>query len=191
MPRPVPERPRRTASRRLPAGRRRLLALAVAITLLPGREAGAADTTPRDLQLIGQVLGFLEHPPTGAVEVGLLYAPAARVEAEQLAQRFGDGVRAGGVTLRPRLLPVAEIGTAAPRVLLLTNSALPEAAAVARAVAGRGIMTVSPDPALIDGGLAVLAVRSSPRVEILVSRAAAQSAGLSFAGAFRMMIQER
>jgi hypothetical protein len=146
---------------------------------------------PRDLQLIGQVLGFLEHPPTGTAEVGLLYAPTARAEAEQLAVRFGAGVQAGSVVLRPRLLPVAEIPAGAPRVLLLTGSVLPQAAAIAQAVAGRGIMTVTPDPALIDSGLAVLAVRSVPRVEILVSRAAAQSAGLSFAGAFRMMIQER
>ena len=148
----------------------------------------------RDLQLVARVLGFLDQPPHGAVEVGVVYpagSAPARGEAEQLAALFQDGVRAGGVTLRPRLLGVEEAASSRLRVLLLTDAAASQAAMIARAVASRGVLTVTANQVLVDEGLAVMAVRSQPRVEVVVSRAAAQAAGIGFAGAFRMMIQER
>jgi class 3 adenylate cyclase len=74
---------------------------------------------------------------------------------------------------------------------LLTSAALPRAGALAAATAGKGILTVTSDPVAIAAGEAVMAVRSQPRVEIFVSRAAALAAGVEFSTAFRMMIQER
>ena len=178
------------------AGRRGLLALACPI--LPASAAAAASAhgqpTARDLQLVARELRFLEQPPSGLVEVGIVYpggSPEGRAEAGQLAALFEGGVRAGAVTLRPRPLTIEDVPAAGMRVVLLTGSAVLHAAALARRVAAREVLTVTFDPPVVDEGLAVLAVRSQPRVEVLVSRAAARAAGVGFAGAFRMMIQER
>jgi hypothetical protein len=155
----------------------------------------ATEPTAQDLRLIAQSMGFLLHPPVGALEVGIVYpagSVAGRAEAEQIAAAFGDAPRGGALTLHPRLLTLEEAARHEPGgVLLLTSAALPRAGALASATAGKGILTVTSDPAAIAEGQAVMAVRSQPRVEIFVSRAAAQSAGIEFSTAFRMMIQER
>ncbi|KAA5610410.1 YfiR/HmsC family protein [Rhodovastum atsumiense] len=170
------------------------LALALALALTCLGTAVPAATGPRDLQLIARVMGFLAHPPGGDVEIGIVYpaqSAAGRAEAEQLVATVPGGVRAGNLVLRPRLLTLEEASRAAPPALLLTEAALSQAGALAAALAGRGVLIVSPDPASVDAAQAVVALRSQPRVEILVSRAAAQRAGLEFASAFRMLIQER
>ncbi|MDO9713073.1 YfiR/HmsC family protein [Paracraurococcus lichenis] len=100
-------------------------------------------------------------------------------------------MRAGALTLRPRLVPTEAAGQAQVAALLLTEAALPEAEQIASALAGRGIPLIATSPSALDGSRVVMAVRSEPRVEILVSRAAAQAAGVTFSAAFRMMIQER
>ncbi len=112
-------------------------------------------------------------------------------EANRIAAFFGDGLRAGNLLVRPRLVTLEKVGEAGPAALLLTDAAAAQAAMVARVVAGRSVLTVSSDRGLIDAGSVVMVVRSEPRVEILVNRAAAQTAGVNFAAAFRMMIQER
>ena len=179
----------------LVAHRRGLLVLASLIPLLTLASGQArAEPTSRDLQLVARVLGFLEQPPTGLVDVGIVYPEGStegRAEAGRLAALFNDGIRAGGVTLRPRPLAIEDVPTTGLRVVLLTDSAVRQAAALARKVATREVLTVTFSQPVVDEGLVVLAVRSQPRVEILVSRAAARSAGIGFAGAFRMMIQER
>ena len=158
-----------------------------------GRSALAEPTT-RDLQILARALGFLEVAPRGNVEVGIVYpqhSAPGRAEADRIAGAFGDGLRAGNLTLRPKLVTVESVGQAGAAALLLTESAASHAGAVARMIAGRSVLTVSTDRALIEAGSVVMAVRSEPRVEILVSRPAAQAAGITFAAAFRMMIQER
>lgn len=154
----------------------------------------AAEPTPRDLQLLARALGFLERPPRGTAEVGIVYpqrSAEGMAEATRIAASFGDGLRAGNLLVRPRLVPLESVGEARLAALLLTDAAAAQAALVARVVAGRSILTVAVNRALIDAGSVVMVVRSEPRVEVLVNRAAAQTAGVSFAAAFRMMIQER
>jgi hypothetical protein len=140
-------------------------------------------------------MAFLLHPPTGTLEIGIVYpagSAAGRAEAEQIEAAFGSGLQAGSLTLRPRLLTVQEaVRQDHAAALLLTDAALPQASALAAALAGKGTLTITSDPAMITAGQAVMAVRSQPRVEIYVNRAAAQAAGVEFSTAFRMMIQER
>ena len=157
-------------------------------------QAALAEATTRDLQVLARALGFLEGAPRGAVEVGIVYPQQSgqgRAEAERVAKAFGDGMRAGSLTLHPKLVTVETVAQAGTVALLLTESAVPHATLVARAIAGRSILTVTTDRGLIDTGTVVLTVRAEPRVEILVSRTAAQAAGITFVSAFRMMIQER
>lgn len=170
------------------------LGLYLMIALVCPLHSAAAEPSPRDLQVLARALGFLERPPVGSVEIGIVYPQQSangRIEAERIAAGFGDGLRVGNLTLRPKLVPVDAAGQAGTIAMLLTEAAVPHAAVVAKAVAGRSILTVSSDRSLVDAGLVVMVVRSEPRVEILVSRAATQAAGVAFAAAFRMMIQER
>ncbi|MDO9710950.1 hypothetical protein [Paracraurococcus lichenis] len=171
-----------------------IAALCGLIALCLGAPPATAETTARDLQVLARALGFLDRAPKGTGELGIVYpaaSPAAKAEAERVAALCGDGLRAGALTLHPRLVPAEAAGQAQVAALLLTEAALPEAGQIAGALAGRGIPLIATTPAALDGNRVVMAVRSEPRVEILVSRAAAQAAGVTFSAAFRMMIQER
>jgi hypothetical protein len=159
----------------------------------------AADTTSgltqRDLRLIAQTLSFLREAPAGTLYLGILYPATSELghaEAEQIQAEFGGGVNLGALTLRARLLTVDEaVKTPGLTALFLTKAALPEAAAIAAAVAGKGVLTIASDPAAVAAGNVVLAVRSTPRVEIYLSRSAAESARVVFSTPFMLMIQER
>ncbi|WP_162530883.1 YfiR/HmsC family protein [Rhodovastum atsumiense] len=153
-----------------------------------------AETGARDLQLIARTMGFLARPPSGTVEIGIVHPAGSdpgRTEAERIAAIFGSGLVVGALTLHPRVMTIEDAARAPVPVLLLTNAALPQATSLATALAGKGVLTVSTDPASVDARQVVVAVRSQPRVEIFVSRAAALAAGLEFSSAFRMLIQER
>ncbi len=179
-----------------PRRRRGASLLAAAAVLAVGWSAPlpAVEPTTRDLQVLARAMGFLDRSLGGTAEIGIVYpeqSAAGRAEALRIAASFGAGLRAGNLVLLPRPVTVESVAGAGMAVLLLTDAAAAQAGAVARAVAGRSVLTVSSDRSLVDSGLVVMAVRGEPRVEILVNRAAAQAAGIGFAPAFRMMIQER
>jgi hypothetical protein len=159
------------------------------------RSNATAEATAHDLRLIAQSMAFLQRPLTGTQEVGIVYpagSAAGLAEAKRIEAAFGPGLQTGSLTLRPRLLTVQEAAHEnSPAALLLTDAALPQASVLATESAGKGILTISTDPATVTAGRTVMAVSSEPRVEIYVSRAAAQAAGVQFSTAFRMMIQER
>jgi hypothetical protein len=160
-----------------------------------GHGPAVAQSSEPDFRLIAQSMGFLATPPTGTRELGIVYpdgSAAGKAEAEHLAASMADGLRSGALTLRPLVLSVHEV-TAEPHVaaLLLTNAALPQAASLAAAITGKGIPTICSDPGAVSAGRVVMAIRTQPRVEIYVSRAAASAAGVEFSTAFRLMIQER
>ncbi len=173
--------------------RRKLFGIAVALTLADAVKTQAmVDTTTRELNLIAQSLTFLQHAPKGPVTLGIVYPPESPGEAHQIQVAFGTGVQSGALTLYPRLLTVNEAFNAQGVVgLLLTDAALPDAPAIASAVAGKGVLTVASDPAAVSAGVVVMAVRIEPRVEIYLSRSAARAAGIEFSTPFRMMLQER
>jgi hypothetical protein len=182
----------RAASGHPAAGLRRLLPL-LAVLAWPLSPAHA-EPTARDLQVLARALGFLERPAGSSAEIGIVYpqqSAAGKAEAMRIASFFGDGLRAGTLTVRPKLVTLEAVAEAGAAALLLTDAAVAQAPRIAHAVAGRSILTVTSDRALIEAGSVVMVVRSEPRVEVLVNRAAAQAAGVTFAPAFRMMIQER
>lgn len=173
----------------------RRFALAVLTAWVVVGAPALAASSPRDLQLLAQTIGFLRDPPTGTIEVGIVYPPGSTVgrdEAEQIAREFQGGVHAGSVTLLPRIVtPGTAKHDPALKVLILTTAALPEAGSLAEAMAGRGVLTTAFGPAAVRSDALVMAIRSEPHVEIYLNRAAAQTTGTEFSTAFRMMIQER
>lgn len=158
------------------------------------RAAIAAEPGPAEFEIIGRTLGFLTPPARGTIQIGLVYptgSAAGRSEAEQIAATLGSQFGVDDLTLRPLPMTVEEAGRSSVPVLLITRLALPAAQALAGALAGKRVITVSTELSSVDANQVVVVVSAHPSIEIFVSRAATKLAGLQFSSAFRMLIQER
>lgn len=165
--------------------------LLLLLLLLPGMPR--AEASIRDMTVIARAMAFLETPPSGLAVVGIAFPRASeegRQEANRLAAAFGEGLRSGRAILIGRPVAIEDLSGQRFVAVLLTTAALPHAREAA-AVAGHGVLTVATERAPVDAGIIMLAVRAEPQVEIIANRAAAAAAGIRFATAFRMLIQER
>lgn len=153
-----------------------------------------AEFTLSELQIAGRALGFLDKPLSGSVNAGIVYSPTdprSVREAESLKSLLGEGLRVGNVTLKPVLLPLADVGRTNVAIFFLTDGvAGADGKAVAEAAKGKRTPCITSDLAEVKSGVCAIGVRAQPRVEILVNRAAAASTSLSFSAVFRMMISE-
>ncbi|MEJ0058363.1 MAG: hypothetical protein WDM79_01670 [Terricaulis sp.] len=164
--------------------RKRLAALFAASILLTAQAQAA--TTARDLQVIARAVGFIDGLPRGAVDVAIVDGPGA----DALFAALGRGVTAGGVTLNPRRVSVGALASSGVRVIIVPEGQTASHAAISAAAARLGAVTLSTDMGCVRSGRCVVGVSASPRVEIVVSRAAARLSRVSFSQAFRVMIRE-
>jgi hypothetical protein len=163
-----------------------LAALAGAIMSAPS----FAETTQRDLEVIGRALGFVDGASGSDRVVAIVYDAGSEAEAQALASTLSGGLSAGRVTLTGRLVPSSDTAAiAGADVAVLLGGASGDAGIFGAASAG-GVMTVSTDMACVEAGQCVMGVQSAPSVRIVVNRGAAQSSSVSFAAAFAMMIEE-
>ena len=167
-----------------------LAAGAVATTANSAR----ADITAKDVQVMARALGFTEKPPSGEVNIAIVFAPgnaqSAR-EASDLQSMLGTGLKAGNLTLKPVMVKIDELGSAGDvAAFLLTEGLGADGAKVAAATKAKQKPCVTIDIAQVQSGACVMGVKSEPKVEIVVNKAAAADAGISFAASFRMMITE-
>jgi ABC-type uncharacterized transport system substrate-binding protein len=145
-----------------------------------------------DLQIAGRALGFLDKPLQGEVVAGIVYSPTnaqSASEAESLKRLLGDGLRIGNVTLKPVLVPVADVEHATAALFLLTGG-VDDVNRVADAARLRRIPCITTDLARVKSGACAIGILSQPKIEILVNRSAAAGSHLSFSTVFRMMITE-
>jgi hypothetical protein len=152
-----------------------------------------AQVTPLDLQVAGRALGFLEKPLSGDIQVVILYAqnsPQSVQAAESLRAQMGSGLKVGNSTLRPVLVPLTEVSRVNAGLLFLAPGAGSEANAMTQVVQARHLACFTTDIAQVQAGRCAVGVRSQPRIEIIVNRAAAAASGVSFSTVFRMMITE-
>lgn len=149
-----------------------------------------AETTTRDLEVIGRALGFVEGASGSDRTVAIVYDPGSEAEAQALASAMSGGLSAGRVTLNGRLVPAGDLSglSGADAAVLLGGAA--SDAGVASAVNAAGAMSVSTDMGCVESGGCVMGVQSAPSVRIVVNRANANAASVSFAAAFAMMIEE-
>lgn len=161
-------------------------AVAVAMLAMPAQ----AETTTRDLEVIGRALGFIEGASGSDRTVAIVYDAASDAEAQALAASMSGGLSAGRVTLNPRLVASDDLGglNGADAAVLLGGTS--GDSAVTGAASAAGIMSVSTDMACVETGGCVMGVQSAPSIRIIVNRANAASASVSFAAAFAMMIEE-
>ena len=155
-----------------------------------GFSAAHAQTSARDLEVLGRALGFLEGVSGSERLVAIVYDPAAASEAEALTAALSGGMSAGRITMNGRLVPLGDTaGLAGAHAALLVGGARADSG-FAQAASSQGVMTVSTDLGCVQAGRCVMGVQSAPAVRILVNRAAAGSASVSFSTAFAMMVEE-
>ncbi len=151
-----------------------------------------AAVSESDLQIAARALSFMTNAPVGTVRVGIVFNPAnpqSTADAAQLEQLMAGGLRVGNVTLQPIQVPIDQVGGAQVGLFFLTEGTGP-AGRLSEVANLKKLPCVSFDLAQVRSGACAIGIHSGPRVEILVNRAAAESSGVSFSTAFRMLITE-
>jgi hypothetical protein len=167
----------------------RSVLLALLLGVVGGTAPLGAAVTPTDLQVAARALSFMEKPLTGALRVGIVYAPESAQslrQAEDIAKMLGTGFKSGNVELQPTLVKLADVSTAKVDLFFMTEFVGPQPALAAL----KSRPCVTTDLNQVRDGVCLMGVRSSPKVQIVVNRAAANASGIAFATVFRVMITE-
>ena len=174
--------------------RLRCVAAAAAMLLvqpLPATAQDARSLTRQDLLVVARALPFLMPPLSGDVQVAVVFAPgseASRDAAERIVGLFGSGLRSGTATLHARAVAADALGGGG-HALLIAAAGAPGARIMAAAKAQK-VACVTTMIEQVEAGQCALWVRSTPRIDVVVSRAAIEDTGLGFAAAFRLMVRE-
>ena len=169
----------------------RPLAWVLALILLAAEAhnpASAASLSPRDVLIMAKAIGFLEPPPSGAVTVAIAYDPAdpaSKQDADTIAGYFGEGLKAGSAILKPKVVEAGQLGGGGFIAVVAAGGA--KIAQVAAAAQALHITCITADTAAVVAGQCVMSVKSEPKVEIQINRAAATSSGVAFGSAFLLM----
>lgn len=168
-----------------------LLLAALALGLAP--QAARAAVTPKDVQVVGRVLGFLSNPLSGDVRLGIVYDPANAASAadeQAMAGLLGSGLQVASVNLIPVPVPISNLAAAKVDVYFLVAGLGPQAASVGAQAAAQKAVCVTTDLTAVQAGSCAVAVQSDPKVQITVNKAALAGSGLAFGSAFMLMITE-
>ncbi len=166
-----------------------LLPLALALSSVPG----AAAITQNELMVAARAIGFIEGLRSGPIVVGIVYAPQVAQslqQARELQALLGNGLRVGNVILKPIMLPLGEASRSDVGLFFLTEGVGAGSQEIGRVSRSRKIPCVTFDIPQVRAGTCTLGVRTNPRIEILVNRAAATASATEFSGVFRIMITE-
>lgn len=137
-----------------------------------------------------KVIGFLTTKPSGNFPVAVAFEPsnpASKQDADAVKAAL-DGVAAGP---QAKLVPVDQLsGFDGVAAVVAAGTSPAGQDAVAAALKGRKVLSLSTDAACAKQGKCVVSIASEPKVEILFNAAAAQGAGVDFLPNFRMMITQ-
>ena len=167
------------------------VALGLALAAMPAR---AEEVTPKDIQVIGRTLGFMEDVADGAIELGIVYVrgePASAAQAASMQRTLNSDPATGKVRLQARLIAADELAALDHiGALFIVPAAINVAAAAAAAAHRLHVPVISNDIACATAGHCALAFNSLPTVEIIFNRSAAEDAGVHFTPAFRMLVKK-
>jgi len=159
----------------------------------PAAAAGeAAAITARDLEVVGRAAAFVEPRPDERISIAVVFDPAdpsSRAAAEAAEAAAAGGIGAGRFSLSARAMPAGAALDGFVVALLApgTERIQPDVfAAAARA----GVLTASTQEACGRAGYCVLWIRSQPRIDIRINRAAAAASGVAFDQVFTLMIKD-
>lgn len=168
-------------------------ALAAAMILMGG--PALADIGLKDVQVVAKTLGFTSPPLSGSVKVAIVFDPAlpqSQKDADALQGILGTGLAAGAATLVPVMVPMAQFDSGIDGVgfVFVTGGMSSHYERIFTSAKGKKLLSVSHDVACVQAGRCVMGIKSDPKVEIIVNKAAAEASSVGFAPAFRMMISE-
>ncbi len=149
--------------------------------------------TQSDLLIAGRALSFMENPPSGPIRTGIVYSPSdphSVEEAANLATMLAGGFHVGNFTMLPVLVKIDDLAAANVGLILLTDHIGSDGLRVPSVTKAKHIPCVTVDISQVQNGDCVMGVKSDPRIEIVVNRAAAAGSGTTFATVFRMLITE-
>lgn len=145
-----------------------------------------------NLPVATRVISFLQPAPSGVIPAAIVYDPGnAASEAEAASIERAGPLVAGKGSLRLKRVAVGALGgLAGMRVAFITTGLRDSEGQIGAAAARQSILTITSDLACVQAGHCVVAISSSPRVQITVSRAAAKAANVQFGSAFLMLVKE-
>ncbi len=149
-----------------------------------------AQTTERDVEVIGRVMSFLQGASGSDRLIAIAYNEDGAAEAQAINAMLDGGLSTGRVTLNGRLVTSGDTsGLAGAHAVILVGSALDDAG-LRDAAAAQGVLTVSTLTDCASAGSCMLGVASTPSVRIVVNRANLDGAGIGFDPAFVLMVEE-
>ena len=166
-------------------------AVVTILTLVCPAPVRAASFAAKDLEVLGRAIAFMQPPLAPDAIVAIAYVAGSadsRRDAEAIAALIGGGLRAGHTVLRPRIVDIGGLEVGGFQVVIAAAGA--NGAQLNTAARAAHALCVTTDVDAVRGGFCAMAITTEPRVEIIVNHAVAAAAGIEFAAAFRMMIQE-
>ncbi|WP_298325328.1 hypothetical protein [Asticcacaulis sp.] len=163
-------------------------ALAFAVVSGSGLPTQAAPTQ-KYLEILARALSFAIDGPAGEIETAIVYVPgnaASEAEKAELVALLGNGLQIGKVVLKGKAVPATDADAAKAKLWLVTSGA----GAKATPLAGSKVFTASTEKGCAEAAQCVLAIETEPKVQIYVSRKAADVTGVSFQNSFLVMVKE-
>lgn len=154
--------------------------------------AGQAATSQKDLAILSRALGFMEPRLAGTVPTAIVYE-SGDAASEADAKFIKTGLANAGlknVQLVARLTSSKDIGGIAGSKVVVVAAGVGNQSAIFAAAAKQGAVTISSDMGCVAAGHCVIGARSTPKVEIVVSKAARQASRVGFSQAFLMLVRE-
>ena len=163
--------------------------------LLRSRPHSPAQFSPRDGQIIARTLSFIEAGTGGTLEIGIAYAPdrparCSQAESLQGGDRRCTRRRQGHAEGAPDPDRSAANRASGIAGIFVTGDLGPQLDEVARAAQRLHVPTISTEMACVRTAQCILGFSSQPTVEIVLNHDAANSAGVRFTQAFRMLVRE-
>lgn len=135
----------------------------------------------------------MEPKLSGATPVAVVHAAgdaASEADASQIARAL-SAASVNGISFKPQLVASNDLGAIARSRVVFIAARTPNQAAIFNASSKAHAVTISFDMGCVDTGHCVVGVRTSPKVEIVVSRAARQASDVRFSQAFLMLVTEQ
>ena len=151
-------------------------------------------TTIKDLKIGVHVIDFVTNLPTGRTGIGIAYDSRNRESLED-AQQILDTLLSPALHLppgsRPLLIDIRDLDGSVPlRAVVVADRMKPYYDQLAEFGRTSRTLVISSDIECARAGKCTVGIASTPRVEVIVNTRQAQSSGIQFSEAFRMMVTE-
>lgn len=153
---------------------------------------GVSPPTLQDIQVAGRVLHFVNALSPGTIVVAIVYnaaEPRSGDEAVALSQLLGAGLTVGNLVLRSVLVEQSHLAESSNYGAIFVAAGV-DSVLLATALKLHRVPCLTRHLDQVAHGHCTVAIRSAPSVNITVSQENAAAAGVVFATAFRMMVQE-